>query len=286
MDNVRTLIVMPVKNNIRFIKESVYSILKYTKPDFRFLIINDNSKEDAVVEYLKELSNESQIEIMHNNESLGYGFCANEGIQRLRGEKIFILSNSDVFVTPKWLEEVIRAFEVSPQTGIIGPSTSWGAFQQSFMHAQENRLKWKEEDILNFAIKVKDLYRNKLYNWNHANGFFWIAQSKIFQTLGFFDEQFSPGFSEETDMNMRARKAGIGIGHLRGLYIHHRGNQAYAVEELINQNYNVNFTRQICDQRFKQRWNNPQAAPIRIERYSIEQIKEFIKQNTQNKWIF
>ncbi len=114
-------VVMPVKNIVCFVSESIESILAQTFTDFRFIIVDDASTDgtfEVVQEYAKK---DSRIDLFRSPEPgivncLNYGVALNESpfIARMDGDDIadptrfqkqydFMCEHPDVHVCGSWI---------------------------------------------------------------------------------------------------------------------------------------------------------------------------------------
>ena len=100
------------------------SLYKFTdESDFDLYLI-DNASEDGTKEYIKEFQKKhSNITIIENQTNLGYSKGNNIGITKaLKKEYGFIaLLNNDILLTPNWLNDTIKAFDLDEQLGMLSP---------------------------------------------------------------------------------------------------------------------------------------------------------------------
>ena len=79
------------------------------------LIIVDNGSTDGTVEYLRQQSDLNLIEISYNS---GFSEAHNRAISAASGDYVFVL-NPDVFITPNFLAEMVKAIELDPKIGLV-----------------------------------------------------------------------------------------------------------------------------------------------------------------------
>ena len=82
------------------------------------IYVADNASEDDSVAFLKEKF--PQVKIIQNKENGGFAKGYNDALTRV-SEEIFILLNSDVEVSPRWLQPLIEEFQNSPETAAVQP---------------------------------------------------------------------------------------------------------------------------------------------------------------------
>ncbi|WP_456277646.1 glycosyltransferase [Bacillus sp. AK128] len=87
-------VLMPVYNGLKWIEDSVKSILKQTFKDFEFIIIDDGSS-DGTSNYLKRLT-DSRIIIVYQEENQGIVSALNKGIKLAKGKYIARMDADDI----------------------------------------------------------------------------------------------------------------------------------------------------------------------------------------------
>jgi succinoglycan biosynthesis protein ExoO len=103
--NPKVSIVIPTYNVEKYIKETIYSVLKQTFQDFEVIVVDDNSI-DSTVSILKQF-NDSRIRIVRNKTNMGPSFSRNKGISLSKGEWIALLDGDD-FWRENRLEELLK----------------------------------------------------------------------------------------------------------------------------------------------------------------------------------
>ncbi len=85
------------------------------------VLVVDNGSTDGSVSILKERYPE--LEIIENDENLGYVKGANQGVRRALelGASHILLINNDAIARPRMLERLMAAMEEHPQAGVVGP---------------------------------------------------------------------------------------------------------------------------------------------------------------------
>ncbi|THH41332.1 bifunctional riboflavin kinase/FAD synthetase [Neolewinella litorea] len=111
-----TAIVILNYNGRDYLERYLSSVADNLTPTSR-LIVADNASTDDSVAYLR--SNHPAVEVIELTENLGYAAGYNVALQKVRAE-VYVLLNSDVRVTPGWLEAVLPKF-VDPTVGAVQP---------------------------------------------------------------------------------------------------------------------------------------------------------------------
>lgn len=195
-------IIIPTVNHLEnCLKPCIESILKYTdfsNLDIQIVIIANGSDEDTI-KYLQELYQKyiSFINIIHIDQPIGFPKAINEGLKYSFGKYIVIL-NDDVELLHQrpntWLNLLYKPFIEDPMMGITGC--------HSLICPVTN-----EEFILFFCAMIK---------------------REVFSAVGLLNEAFSPGYGEDIDFCIRAKKFGYSIRNVN-TNIHYPNGKDYVV---------------------------------------------------------
>ncbi|MBZ9630842.1 glycosyltransferase family 2 protein [Salegentibacter sp. LM13S] len=82
------------------------------------IYVADNASTDDSVSFVKE--NFPQVKIIQNTENGGFAKGYNDALFGLT-EDVFVLLNSDVEVTEKWLKPILEIFKNEPKTAAVQP---------------------------------------------------------------------------------------------------------------------------------------------------------------------
>lgn len=144
-------VVIPVYNGVKFLEETVRSVLRQSVHNLEILVVNDESKDQsaAIVGILAK--EDSRVRLI-NKKNSGVADTRNAGIDLAKGKYVALLDQDDVWCETN-LEEKIRAIE--------GGSSHWAFSDIYYIDANGNDLNKKEEFI------KTDFYRN-LLKWENV----------------------------------------------------------------------------------------------------------------------
>lgn len=94
------------------------SVISNTPPDIAEIIIADNGSTDDSVSMLKETFPSVKIILLDKNYGFAEGY--NKAIDQTDSEYVVLL-NSDVEVTPNWLEEPLKTLDNDPSVAAVQP---------------------------------------------------------------------------------------------------------------------------------------------------------------------
>ena len=103
----RIAIVILNWNGRKFLEKFLPFVIEHSK-NFAEVIIADNASADDSITWLKSAFPE--IRIIQNNENGGFAKGYNDALAQVDAD-YFVLLNSDIEVTPNWIEPVIQLME-------------------------------------------------------------------------------------------------------------------------------------------------------------------------------
>jgi len=110
-----TSVVIPNWNGAHHLPVCLESLRRQTYPDVE-VIIADNGSTDESLELLAR--DYTKVQVLALGENRGFAGACNAGMQAARGEFVVLLNN-DTETDPRWLEQVVAAFQRHPEAGIV-----------------------------------------------------------------------------------------------------------------------------------------------------------------------
>ena len=210
-------------NGKALLERFVPLVLKYSTG--AKVYVADNASEDNSVSYLQE--NFSEVSIIQLKENLGFAGGYNQALEQVT-EDIFCLLNSDVEVTPNWLNPVLDLFESRPDVAIIQPKI-------------RNLLKPEYFEYAGAAGGFLDrcgypFCRGRIFQslekdtgqYDDVTEIFWATgacmfiRKEIFLELGGFDNDYF-AHQEEVDLCWRANNSGHRVFYTWQTTVYHLG---------------------------------------------------------------
>lgn len=233
MENTLTSIIILTHNNLPITKQCVSSILQYTKENIEFIFV-DNGSSDDTVDYLKTISNAT---VITNNENKGFAKGCNQGLSFSNGENVVLLNN-DTVVTKNWLTRLLWWLDSDESIGIVGPRSNFVIPDQII-----SSISYKNMDEMQaFATNWSNKNERKGNETEYLSGFCMAFKKKLTSIIGGFDEQFYPGYYEDTDFGIRTRISGKKLWVANDVFIHHHGSQSFKSKrrlhrKIVNENH-------------------------------------------------
>ena len=170
------------------------------------LYVADNASTDESISTLQQKF--PQVKIIQNTDNFGFAKGYNEALKHVDAE-IYALVNSDIEVTPNWLEPIIEEFTKEKDTAIIQPKILDFKNKEKFEYAGAAG---GFIDVFGYPFcrgRVFDTIEKDLGQYNDAIEIFWASgacffiRSEAFHALNGFDEAFF-AHQEEIDLCWRA----------------------------------------------------------------------------------
>ncbi|MBK7920470.1 MAG: glycosyltransferase family 2 protein [Chloroflexi bacterium] len=209
-------IIIPHLNGRHHLDDCLQSLRRQTWRDFEALLV-DNGSTDGTQDYVAE--NYPEVRLVQLPENRGFTGACNAGWQAAQGE-IIILLNNDTEADPRWLAEVMAAFDRHPRAGSIASKMLLFDRRDHLHTAGDfyrmdgipgNRGVWQadigqfdQEEMVFSACGGSSAYRRALLD-----------------EIGFLDDDFF--FScEDVDVGWRANLAGWEVWYAPTAVIYHK----------------------------------------------------------------
>ena len=199
-------------NGKHFLQKYLTTVLASTYLNKK-IIVADNASTDDSVSFLRQYF--PQVQIIINRANEGYAKGYNDALKQITAD-YFVLLNSDVEVTPSWIEPIIELMEKDKMIGACQPKLldeknkkyfeyagACGGWIDTFGYpfARGRVLEAMEEDKGQYDTAVPCFW---------ASGAAMFVRASLFNALGGFDEYFF-AHQEEIDLCWRMQKAGYKI---------------------------------------------------------------------------
>ncbi|NMG08967.1 glycosyltransferase family 2 protein [Brasilonema sp. UFV-L1] len=182
----KVTVIIPAYNAMKYLPETVESVLNQTLTDFEVLIINDGSS-DGIVEWASQIT-DSRVRLI-SQENQGTAAARNKGIVESKGEYIAFLDADDIW-EPTKLEKQAQCLDNNPLVGLVD---AWTAF------IDENS---KPTGIVMTHNSEGDVYKKvvEVCDSTVCCGSSPMIRRSCFDTLGLFDRE---SYIEDVDMWIR-----------------------------------------------------------------------------------
>lgn len=211
-------------NGRHYLQQFLPTVLATQYHPFK-VVVADNASTDDSVSFLER--HFPEVEILQLEKNFGFAKGYNEALTQVEAD-YYVLLNSDVEVTPGWLQPMINLLEQHETHAACQPKILSFRHRQLFEYAGAAG-GWLDAYGYPFARgRVFDICEEDRGQYNDTTEVFWasgaslVIRSKVFHKMGGFDEYFF-AHQEEIDLCWRIQKEGYYIFCCPESVIYHVG---------------------------------------------------------------
>ena len=231
-------------------RRAISALAENTEPCFELILVDNASPDDTLARVEEHVSGAT---VLRNEANRGFGGASNQGAEQARGRCLCLL-NSDALVQPGWLEPLVEALD-APGVGAAvplylnddGSVQEAGSVVDSIGHAHAVGAGGDPND---FAYRFP-----REVDYGSAACMF--VRAGLFQELGGFDEAYSPGYFEDTDLCFRLHERGLRTifePRSRVVHIRHGSRTSESARQLMESHRDL----------FVERWGERLARRPRV----------------------
>ncbi|MDO6738555.1 glycosyltransferase family 2 protein [Wenyingzhuangia sp. 2_MG-2023] len=192
-------------------------------PDAEIVLV-DNASEDNSITYVEE--NFPEVTILKHAENFGFAKGYNVALSKIKAD-VFCLINSDIEVTPNWLQPISKFYNENKNSGIVQPKILDYKNKDFFEYAgaaggyiDKYGYAYCRGRIFETLEKDQNQYESTSISW--ASGACFFIKSTDYELLGGLDEDFFAHY-EEIDLCWRAINNGVHIHYIAESTVYHVG---------------------------------------------------------------
>ena len=209
----KTSIIILTYNNLKYTKECLESIQKYTEDGSYELIIVDNHSTDQTVDWLKK---QKDLKVIYNKENVGFPKGCNQGIAIADPYNDILLLNNDTIVTTNWLKNLQTCLYSDPTIGAVGPTCNQNENLQGAKFTYETFPEMQEKALRN-NISDPNRWEEKVF----LIGFCLLIKREVINKIKTLDEAYTPGYIEDNDLCLRILNENYRLMLCHDVFIHH-----------------------------------------------------------------
>ncbi|MFC1656345.1 glycosyltransferase family 2 protein [Patescibacteria group bacterium] len=207
-------------NGVSDTLDCLKSLKKTNYSNLEIIVVDNNSKDKNEPEIIK--SHFPKIQLIKLNSNLGFSGGNNLGIKlALKNNADFIvLLNNDTVAEPNFLLETLKYVEDNPDVSIISPLI--------YTYDQPTKIWFSYGDYYKTFASIKAVHKETNFDKEKiyfVSGCCMMLKSKMLKKIGLFDDRFFAYF-EDTDLCIRAKKAGYKISVAEKAIIYHKISQS------------------------------------------------------------
>lgn len=219
-------VIIPVYEDFDSTKSCIESVLSsklFNKTAFSLLIINDNSPNIKINNYLQNIE-EPYVEIIHNSKNLGFVGTVNKGLVQSNPADVIIL-NSDTTVNKDWVDRIYNHYKKDNSVGSITPLSN----NATICSFPSSIIGGELPPNITFT-KIDNILSRHKYSFRIPTGVgsCMFISRKALDKIGVLDEKiFGQGYGEENDLSFRITKKGFYNILITNVYIYHKGEASF-----------------------------------------------------------
>lgn len=203
-------------NGEEYLRECLGAVRRLDYPAFETIVVDNASTDGSVALVRQEFPEGRLVECGRN---LGFAGGNRTGLAVAQGE-IVVLLNQDTVVAETWLSELVRPMQDVPRIGIAGCKIFYPD-GQTIQHAGGYLLPNGLSG--HYGRDEKDEgQHDQLRDVDYVTGAALAVRRSVIDRCGFLDTGYFPAYYEETELCLRARKAGYRVVYVpQATVIHH-----------------------------------------------------------------
>ncbi len=221
---IKVAVVILNWNGKKFLEDFLPAVIEHSH-ESASIYVADNASTDGSVDMLRERF--PTVNVLVNETNLGYAGGYNEALRHITA-RYYVLLNSDIEVTPGWIEPIVELMDSDPRVAACQPKMrSWvdrnrfeyagaaGGFidKYGYPFCRGRMFQTLEEDMGQYDDNARVFW---------ATGACLFVRAEAFWKLGGLDSRFF-AHMEEIDLCWRARNHGYEVMYCPGSVVYHVG---------------------------------------------------------------
>jgi GT2 family glycosyltransferase len=221
-------------NTAHYLSRFLSSVLQTSYPNKQIYVIDNNSSDNSIALLQQHYPS---VNIIPMNDNLGFAGGYNYGLARIKAD-YYLIVNSDIEVTPGFIEPLVGLLENNPEIGICQPKLLSLTDRQMFEYAGAAG-GWM--DRLGFPFtrgRVLTTIEKDNGQYDATEEIFWATggcmcfSAKLFAEVGgFYDYYFM--HQEDIDLCWRVRNIGYSIYACPSSVVYHLGGGTLSWENYL-----------------------------------------------------
>lgn len=221
----RVSIVILNWNGIAFLRKFLPSLVEHSQVEGAEIVVADNASTDGSLPFLK--AEYPAIKLISLDKNWGFSGGYNRALEQL-DSKYFLLLNSDIEVTPGWLDPLLNHLETHDEYVACTPKIKDYKEKSSFEYAGAAGGYLDRYGYPFCRGRIFDHLEEDTGQYDQVTEVFWgsgaclLVRAKAFRDAGGLDEQFF-AHMEEIDLCWRMKRMGGKISYIPGSTVYHVG---------------------------------------------------------------
>jgi GT2 family glycosyltransferase len=211
-------------NGKKLVQQFLPSVMNTTYSNTKIIIADNASTDDSVV-FLQH--NFPDIEVIVLPQNYGFAKGYNEALKKVNAD-LYVLLNSDVEVTPNWLNDIVQLFETNENVGACQPKILNQINKKQFDYAGGSGGFLDKNGFPLARGRVFDIVENDEAQYDVPTEIFWASgaalciRGNLFHQLHGFEPYFF-AHQEEIDLCWRLKLLGYKVMVCPSSVVYHVG---------------------------------------------------------------
>ena len=195
-------ILIPTWNNLRYLQLCIGSIRKYSSHTHQ-IIVHANESKDGTVDWLRQ---QPDIEFTHSEENIGVCYALNLSRTLVKTDYVLYI-NDDMFVCPGWDQALLEEIQQIGHNRFFLSSTAIEPVPQSNCAIKGDF--GRSIDSFDEAALIKNFASFPMNDWQGSTWPPNLVHRDIWDEVGGYSIEFSPGMYSDPDFSMKLWQAGV-----------------------------------------------------------------------------
>jgi GT2 family glycosyltransferase len=211
-------------NGKKYLEQFLPSVIASTYSNLQIIVADNGSSDDSITMVREKFS---QIQLISLKENSGFAGGYNKALQQVNAD-VFVLLNSDVEVTPNWIEPIVELLEKNESVAAVQPKIRSFHNKEYFEYAGAGG-GWIDSLGYPFARgRVFETVEKDEGQYDDVQNVFWATgaalfiRSDVWKRSGGLDESFF-AHQEEIDLCWRIQLMGYKVAVCPSSVVYHVG---------------------------------------------------------------
>ena len=206
-------IIIPTFNNLEYLKICLNSLKKNSNYNHE-IIVHINEGKDGTIDFLKK----KNYKFTYSKINMGVCFAFNEAVRKSSKDYI-VLGHDDMYFCPDWDKFFLEELDKIKDKFFFISGTMVQPFESYInLDCGKNYSEFNEDKLLKELPKI---------HYKDFQGTHWqpsLISKKVWDEVGGFSEEFSPGLGSDPDFNFKLWNKGCrifkGLGKCKFIIFH------------------------------------------------------------------
>lgn len=231
LDNAPSIAIVILNWNGRHhLEQFLPSVINTQYANYQLWVVDNGSSDDSLI--WLEANHRETVKLVKLSANSGYAGGYNEGLQHIEAD-VYVLLNSDVEVSPNWLDEPARRFMENERLGALQPTIRSWKDRSSFEYAGAAGGYIDAMGYPFCAGRLFEQVERDLGQYDFRKSIFWASgacmfvRRQAFWEAGGLDARYF-AHMEEIDLSWRMQHLGYELLHEPKSVVYHLGGGSLA----------------------------------------------------------